>query len=189
MTEAKAEPEYGMNSYKEYKDNSNVEKIECSNINIHNNGINTRDADVLSRTPDGNGLETTANTDNGQQLSTHVFGNNERNNGFKQNDEDVVVKCIQNNNNGRGGGDGKGESPCEECFTKFLTEEQLAVVELALEPGIDITIGGESITIDSLLELCTELEVATPDELMATLNAVFRSIVLEAFGDIDVFPL
>jgi hypothetical protein len=131
MTEAKAEPEYGMDSYKEYKDNSNVEKIECSNININNNGIDTRDADLFSETHDGDGLETTANTAeeyNGQQLSSQSIGNNERNNGFKQNDEDVKVVCKYNNNNDEGGQGNQTEEPtCEECFTQNLNTTELNI--------------------------------------------------------------
>jgi hypothetical protein len=43
--EAKAEPEYGIDSYNKYNDNYNVEKIECSNVNIN---INTDDNDLFS---------------------------------------------------------------------------------------------------------------------------------------------
>ena len=120
--EAKAESEYGMDSYNKYNDSYNVEKIECSNININ---INTEDNNLFSLTPNDN---------NGQQLSANAFGNNEGNNGFKQNDEDVLVKCIQNNNNG-------SQEPltCEECFEVALNDDELSVL-LAFIIGLELLV-------------------------------------------------
>lgn len=134
--EAKAESEYGMDSYNKYNDSYNVEKIECSNININ---INTEDNDLFSLTPNDN---------NGQQLSANAFGNNEGNNGFKQNDEDVLVKCIQNNNNG-------SQEPltCEECFEVALNDDELSVLLAFIE----------RVGIIGLTNLCERFDDSIPE--------------------------
>jgi hypothetical protein len=158
--EAKAESEYGMDSYNnKYKDdNSNAENIECSNININ---INTaEDNDVFSRTFNDD--------NNGQQLSANTFGNNERNNGFKQNDEDVLVKCIQNNNNSS-----SPEPQTCECFTINLDEQQIIDVERVLVATTNIP---------TLEEFCADL--SNPD--LPNENKLVSLGLVLTFAGIDV---
>ena len=114
---AQAYPDYGMdnkkyeskyssygtdnNSYDKSKKDFIVKKVECDNININTNGLDFSGDSI------GNSIAAqAAEEDYGQQLSANAFGNSERNNGYKQNDEDVVVKCIQTNTNG-----GQGNLP------------------------------------------------------------------------------
>ena len=210
------EQDYGMDSYDDkqsYGKDSNsyypsktdaiVKKIKCNNINANINGFNGAKVGTLPIALRGLATDETQ-ADEGQ-IGASSSGSGSGSDG-KSSGHGSDRWCINNNDFAVVVGEEPvppepAISECEKCFTKFLTEEQLAVVELALEPGIDITIGGETITIDSLLERMTELKVATPDELMAALNVVFRSIVLEAFEfaaildcigfalDIDVLPL
>ena len=198
-------PEY--NSYE--KDNSYPSKdssnVKCNNINVNLNG----DIDIgASQALDALATDE-AQTSNEGEIGASNLGNDGGSDGGRPtgSDSDSRFACINNNNNvvndatdGNGNGD-DGADTCVECFTKSLTEDQLEGLELALEGGIDITIGGETITIDSLLELWTELKVATPEEIIPALNAILGSLGLEIFEfaaildciafalDIDVLPL
>ena len=79
--EAKAVLEYGMDNYKKYKDNSNVEEIiECSNTNVNNNGFN--------------GVQASDEGEVGASSSERDGG------GPSGSDSDSSVVCISNNNNG-----------------------------------------------------------------------------------------
>jgi hypothetical protein len=79
--EAKAVLEYGMDNYKKYKDNSNVEEIiECSNTNVNNNGFN--------------GVQASDEGEVGASSSESDGG------GPSGSDSDSSVVCISNNNNG-----------------------------------------------------------------------------------------
>ena len=200
------------NSYDKSKDSSTlVKKIKCNNINANLNGFNGVEIGTLPTALTGLATDEAQATDEGE-VGASSSGSGSGSDGGRPSGSDNDSRICINNNDFTVV---VGEEPvpqepvppdpaireCEKCFTKNLKPEQLEVVELALKPGIDITIGGETITIDSLLELCTELKVATPDEVMAALNAVLRSIVLEIFEfaaildcigfalDIDVLPL
>ena len=168
--------EYGMDSYKKYNDNYNAENIECSNININ---INTEDNDRFSRTP---------NVNNGKQLSANAFGNYEGNNGFKQNDEDVVLKCIQNNNNGN---DTNGEvDTCLECFA--LNATLSAAIEANLGEIIVVPFGpftfeipADVKTVGDLCEFIdTHLDTVVGISLTTIVTAIIESI-LEGEDDIS----
>jgi hypothetical protein len=133
---AQAYPDYGMdnkkygtdnNSYDKSKKDVIVKKVECENININTNGLDFSGDSI------GNSIAAqAAEEDYGQQLSANAFGNSERNNGFKQNDEDVVMKCIQNNNDGE---KGKPEEPT--TGTLRVTKQIICNVE-QVSAGISI---------------------------------------------------
>ncbi len=117
------------NSYKS-KDSSSVfvKKVKCNNINVNLNGL-----DVDIGLPNGNGplngplAEAQAVNDEGQESNS--FGSDLSNSGDGQSDSNTNyrVVCINNNNNIIVEEEEEPLEPqtCEECFTTFLTEEQI----------------------------------------------------------------
>ena len=103
-TEAKAVLEYGMDNYKKYKDNSNVEEIiECSNTNVNNNGFNgvqASDEGEVGASSSGSG-GSDGRPSSAQASDKWCINHNEF----------VVID--------RGGGTTPEPETCEECFEAF----------------------------------------------------------------------
>jgi len=144
------------NNYYKSKDNSSsvfVKKIKCNNINVNLNGV-----DVDIGLPNGNGpvngpiAEAQAVDEGGEANS---FGNDLSNgvNGQSDSNTNYRVVCINNNNNIIVEEEEEPPEPqtCEECFTTFLTEEQI-------EGFIDLL---DTPLVTSLEELCEFLLQAT----------------------------
>ena len=134
--------------------------MKCNNINVNVNGLE------LYVFPPFLGGEVAA-----EAVESNTDVNSFSGNGYGSQIKDFRFICINNNNNTVIEAEEPippipPVDPCVECFIQNLNDTQLADLERALGVGIDITIGGETITIDSLLELCTELKVATPVEIM-----------------------
>jgi hypothetical protein len=166
------------NSYKS-KDGASIKKINCVNINI--NGNSNGDINNFARSP-GNGIATAAEDETEGEFSTSSFENGEKYNGYDdgyKKDKDFDCIIDNNNNNGETGdsdgvGDGVGDGveACVDCFEEYLDPTQLAAVNTALEGGVEITIGGTGVIINSLQDLCTELEGATIQQAIAAVNDV-----------------
>jgi hypothetical protein len=184
------------NSYKS-KDRASIKKINCVNINtnININGNSNGDINNFARSP-GNGIATAAEDETEGDFSTSSFENGERYNGYDDGyKKDKDFDCIigNNNNNGETGdsdgvGDGVGDGveACVDCFEEYLDPTQLADVNTALEGGVEITIEGTGVIINSLQDLCNELEGATIQQAIAAVNDVLGAAEVQLEGTTGV---
>jgi len=175
------------NYYKSKKDSSNnvnINKLDCININLNINGNNTGDINIGNKgqVPTAEEGYLDAYSSGGSGYSGSGYGGDGYYDGY-DNKKDKDFSCIINNNNNNtnvvsgagnatdGGGNGNDNEidACEESFRDNLDETDFEAVETALAGGIDITIGGQTITVSSLTELCTALQAATPSELVENL--------------------
>jgi len=180
------------NYYKSKKDSSNnvnINKLDCININLNINGNNTGDINIGNKgqvpTAEEGYLDAYSSGGSGYSGSGYSgsgYGGDGYYDGY-DNKKDKDFSCIINNNNNNtnvvsgagnatdGGGNGNDNEidACEESFRDNLDETDFEAVETALAGGIDITIGGQTITVSSLTELCTALQAATPSELVENL--------------------
>ena len=105
MIGAQAESEYyGMNNNNYYKSKDRSVTIDCNNFNINPNGLK-RDAFTGSNVADGlnplaqeESISSSYNDDNEGISVNSIVNRDERNSQYKL-DEDVVVKCLYNNDN------------------------------------------------------------------------------------------
>jgi hypothetical protein len=168
---AQAQPYYGMDSYdKPYgkddrdksKDNVNLKKVKCNNINVNVNGA---ELNVTSFPLSGLG----ADEEDGVDRSIGSYGSYGRD-GQSGSDNDFKFVCINNNNNTAVV---EVEEPippvnqtidierCEGCFIAAGVADQQFLVALfaALNgPGIAITLGANVHIANSLFELCFILD-------------------------------
>jgi hypothetical protein len=144
---------------KSQKDSSksvSINKIKYINTNLNVNGNNTGDVNVGNK---GQGYVGSYSSGDGYD--------NKKDKGFE---------CIINNNNNNinivtGGGnatDGNVTDACVECFVQVRNTTELNRLDIALENGINVTIGTTQIEINSLEELCDVLENITGGQLLVS---------------------
>jgi hypothetical protein len=132
-----------------------ISNINCKSININNNGEINISGATSGIAEAGEGSEV------GQTAS--ISGNGERYlDSFK--DKNPLCITINNNtivnNNATADDNGVVTCPnctCEECFTKLLTPQQVANMEIIFEVGVRIVIDGEPLIINSFSEFCDVL--------------------------------
>ena len=151
---AQGEPYYGMenNHKKSYGKDVSVNPIKCNNINVNLNGFNGLKLNVLPTSLNALATDEAQAADEGRESSS--FGNGERNNnGYQHNDKDFRFVCINNNNFEVVEDETTPTEPltCEECFHKFLIQEQINVF-LAFK------------SFDNLAELCFDLDKGETEE-------------------------
>jgi hypothetical protein len=135
------ENSYGKDDRDKSKDikNVNIKKIKCNNINVNLNGI---DADI--RLPFNHGplngviAEAYAAEEDDEGANSFEKSGSKSNHdkkGQSDSDRDFKFVCINNNNNIVAVGEPEPPT-CEECFTKFLSEEELDdLIEAIIEDG------------------------------------------------------
>ena len=156
---------YGVkdNSYKPQKDSSSksvsINKLKCINNNVNINGNNTGDISV--------GNKGAAEGYLGGGYSSYGSGYDSE--GYSK--QGKGFDCIINNNNTNtnvvSGGGGNVTDTCaidlEACFAQFLNTAQFQQLTNALNNGITVQIGANTVTLNNFAEMCNALEGLTFD--------------------------
>ena len=149
------------------KKSVNINKIKCINTNLNINGNNAGNVSIGNK---GQGY---------LAVSTSVGGGYGGDDGYSK--QGKGFDCVINNNNtntnivsnvtGGGGGGNVPEITCEECFEENLPAQTFTQLNATLTgPGLTITIGGQTTLINSLGELCDELEGNSALDVFIVLN-------------------
>ena len=190
------EPEYGTdNSYdnkqsyeKEnnyYKSKDSSSNVKCNNINVNNNGFNEVELNALQ--PFLNGLETdeAQASDEGEIGASSIGSDGGRPSGS---DTESRVVCINNNDNtvttGTNEDNGGETDQCavvKACFEDFLGPEDFETLTMALENGLNLTIGEQPETLNSFADICEVLDGLTMFELRGAIGDILGAldIILE----------
>ena len=163
------------NNYDKSKDSITVKKIKCNNININLNGFSGNEIGASSNISYWALATDEAQADEGEIGANSFESDDSRTSGS---DSDSRFVCINNNNNKVVAEETPEPEPltCEECFTEFLTEgqiagfEELATVTIALcefatTPGNDV---------DVELIMTSLEEVGVPDEVIPVIIECLR---------------
>src|SRR5215211_314441 len=185
------------NYYKSKKDSSSVSinKINCINPNVNFNGDNNGNIITFAASPG----RTTANagTDEGELSAGSFSGGNDGgryyDDGYNKKDKDFA--CIINNNNNNtinvAAGAGNATDQCatdiEACFAQFLNATEFQQLTNALNNGITVKIGENTVTLNSFADMCDALEGLTFefDSLIGAISDIaFQAGILSLGGGI-----
>jgi hypothetical protein len=153
-------PQYPSYGKDKSKDSSSISlnKINCINNNVNINGNNTGDISVGNKGAAEGYLGASSSGGSGYGVGGY--------DGYKQG---KGFDCIINNNNTNtnvvSGGGGNVTDTCaidlEACFAQFLNTAQFQQLTNALNNGITVQIGANTVTLNNFAEMCDALEGLT----------------------------
>ena len=187
-------PSYGKDDRDKSKDDSSdiINKIKCTTNNINVNGDITGDVSLGNKGQ----VEPTPTEEGYLDANSYGSGNDgERHNGYQK---DKGFTCIINNNNNiivsagnatDGGGNVTGQCAIdiEACFAQFLNTTEFQQLTNALNDGITVQIGENTVTLNSFADMCDALEGLTFefDSLIGAISDIaFQAGILSLGGGI-----